>query len=107
MTIWLMRFTRWLPRTTDARSEHAIRTAFPLRQFAQSRLSVTNYVLGLSCFFVLPKSEYIIMHGISYVKVECMLLHETKLVSPMWQTFHYIFDDDEKVKHVVSFFFQE
>ena len=34
-----------------------------------------------------------------------MLLHERKLKSHIWQTSGYTFDDDEKVKHVVSFFF--
>jgi len=39
------------------------------------------------------------------VKGECMLLHETTLKTHIWQKSGYTFDDDEKLKHVVSFFF--
>jgi len=43
MTIWRMRITCWIPKTTDAYSEYVITTAFPLQQWLYERASMLYY----------------------------------------------------------------
>ena len=40
MTIWYMRFARWIPKATNTHSQYVIRTAFPQQQWLHERPSV-------------------------------------------------------------------
>jgi len=41
--IWRTRFACWLPKATDAHSEHVVRIALPLQKLLHKRLSILRY----------------------------------------------------------------
>jgi hypothetical protein len=43
MTIWRMRFARWIPKATNTHSEYAIIIALPLQQWLHERASMLRY----------------------------------------------------------------
>jgi len=53
MTIWPMRISRWVPKSTNTHSQYVILLAFALQQWLNERTSVTLYVHCLSCFVLL------------------------------------------------------
>ena len=43
MTIWRMRFSYWITKTTKTHSEYVILSAFPLQQRLQKRALILRY----------------------------------------------------------------
>jgi len=48
MTIWRMRITCWIPRTTNTHSEYIILIALPLQQWLQKRASLLHFTFIVS-----------------------------------------------------------
>ena len=59
MTIWRMRISRWIPKTTDIHSEYGTLIAFPLQQWLHKRTSVLRNRLRTLFVFFLLRSVYI------------------------------------------------
>ena len=43
MTIWRMRYARWIIKATETHAEHVILIALPLQQWLQERASMLRY----------------------------------------------------------------
>ena len=65
MTVWRMRFTWWIPKATNTRSEYVILIAFPRQQWLRERALVLRLYVHCHVF--------VFMEGCFLIEIFCFI----------------------------------